>query len=306
MQMYSTNQRALMLNAISFAVKELAYGQTRKLAEPLFPSRRLEGWKHAEYLPHGDVESRFSNPLLLGNPKSLPNSHVRDGLGVVVRTKQLRITRLQNLGKKLNSGVVSWTGKFNQIAAEYFIMPFINQFWGYLREDHSRTLRTRYTPSAYKGSGTGLILNPLILSHFLKALGIMLHSAQNSPAYLAILAPETLELSLATGNQPLSSPDTSAYNNFASVLSCSLELSLVVLAGSRELDRGKCLCLDHASLILATGEWAERVIEQLENGLRFSGGGGALEANLFQNALGVAKEVSEIASVWKASMVDIN
>jgi telomere length regulation protein len=173
-----------------------------------------------------------------------------------------------------------------------------------LREDHARELRTSLKPRSYKGSGTGMILSPLMLSHFLRTLAILTHAGQHSPAYLAVLAPEALELALTMGNRPTPPTESSEPENIAIVISASLELTHVILTGCGELDGGRSLCLDHAGLLLGVGEWADRIVHQVERGLRLSGGG-ALEDQIIMNAIGVVRQVNEIGSKWKGSMVDV-
>jgi telomere length regulation protein len=133
----------------------------------------------------------------------------------------------------------------------------------------------------------------------------MLHAAHNSPVFLSVLAPDALELSLALAGKGAPSLSSSDPESSAAVLSASLELVLIALTHSQELDRGRSLCLDNTSLLLATGEWADQAISQLEAGLRYSGGGGRLEETLMKHAVGVASKVTEIGTPWKGSMVDV-
>jgi len=195
---------------------------------------------------------------------------------------------------------------FSEVAAEFFIAPLISQFWSFLREEHTRILRSRDTPHSYKGSGTGMLLHPMTLSHFLRSLAIMMHAAQNSPAYLSVLAPEVLRVCLTMGSKPIQSSESDTEeNNPASVISASLELAFVTLTGCQSLDGGRALCLEHATLIYGIRDWVEQVTSQLETGIRFPGAGGQLEGLLARNAFGVAKIVSELGSTWKGSMVDM-
>jgi telomere length regulation protein len=305
LQMYSTNQRFVMLNALSFGARELAFGRRESSSSPLFPSRMLEGHKHHTYLLEMPSQNSVSSANLISGPVEQSTTNELSRSAAVIRRKQLRVQPMHHREGKMSSLDASLPVSFNQVAAEYFITPLISQLWSYLQEDHAREVRTCLVPHSYKGTGTGMILNPMVFSHFLRTLATLMHAAQHSPAYLTVLAPEILELSLTMGSRPITPSESAEPENMASVVSALLELTLVTLTGCIELDGARSLCLDHASLLLAAGEWADRVVHQLDAGLRFSGGGGTLEVTLIKNALGVAKQVSEIVSKWKGSIVDI-
>ncbi|TFY80476.1 hypothetical protein EWM64_g3540 [Hericium alpestre] len=71
----------------------------------------------------------------------------------------------------------------------------------------------------------------------------------------------------------------------ARVLTTALELALVVLDGSMEVDGGRSLSLEHTALLLATGEWAGEVFQRLEKGVLVRGALGVsyLEINVARN-----------------------
>jgi telomere length regulation protein len=56
----------------------------------------------------------------------------------------------------------------------------------------------------YRGAGTGLILSSLVLSHLLATLGVLVHTSQNAPAWLAVVAPDALELAITLGTRSIS------------------------------------------------------------------------------------------------------
>ena len=162
----------------------------------------------------------------------------------------------------------------------------------------------------FNSSGSALILNPLTLSAFLHTLLILLHASQHSPAFLALLAPKSLELALTLGSLPLS---TSTDNETekekeqeAAPTTAALSLSLLVLDGCINLDGGRTLCLDPSQRAILAGvrEWAGRVMGALERGERMPGEGGVLEARLRRSAAGVVLKAEQVMARWRASMVD--
>lgn len=160
--------------------------------------------------------------------------------------------------------------------------------------------------SRYRGVGTGLILNPVVLSQFLGTLAILLHAARTTPEWLAVLAPDALELAITVGSRPVSGTEADGEDegNQASVLTSALELALVIIDGCSEMDRGKSLGLDHPELLLGAGEWANVVFTKLEDGIRVSGGGGVLDMRLRRASASVLLKVESITSQWRRSIVE--
>jgi telomere length regulation protein len=207
---------------------------------------------------------------------------------------------------------------FTDVAAEFFIAPLVNRFWLFLRNEQTREARTAHQEPLYryKGAGTGLIFNPMVLTHFLRTLAVLVHAAQNAPQWLAIVAPDALELAVTLGAKPGSQVEddediserqaNNGNRQEASVLSTALELILVVLDGCLELDGGRSLGLEHTALLLGAGEWAGNVFSRLEKGRRVEGGGGAQEVKLKRAAAGVLLKVDELTSRWRRSMVDVS
>lgn len=162
---------------------------------------------------------------------------------------------------------------FKDIAAEYFILPLINRFW--LHYNDAASLAFRRAPNASAAAGSGMILSPLSLGHLLATLSVLIHAARHAPPFLAVLAPETLQLAVTLGARPM--PATRMRgggddeNDEATVLAGTLELALVVLDTCGELDGGRTMMLDHGGLTMACVEWAEMVFQRSESGVRVRG-----------------------------------
>ena len=215
--------------------------------------------------------------------------------------------------------------KFTDIAAEYFICPLINQFWTFFRDEQTREERLSRQSDPlyrYRGSGTGLVLNPIVLAQFISTLAVLTHAGRNAPQWLALVAPDSLELAITLGTRPISQADdededldpglkaewgqaTTSKDKEASVLTASLELALTVLDGCLDLDGGRSLGLEHTRLVLSAGEWAENLLNWLDQGLRVAGGGGTQEVRLKRGAAGVMLKVQEISDRWGRSMIGI-
>ena len=215
--------------------------------------------------------------------------------------------------------------RFTDVAAEYFICPLINQFWIFFRDEQTREERLSRQSDPlyrYRGSGTGLVLNPIVLAQFISTLAVLAHAGRNAPQWLAVVAPDSLELAITLGTKPVSQDDdgdddldpglkaewgqaTTSRDKEASVLAASLELALIVLDGCLDLDGGRSLGLGHTRLVLSAGEWAGNLLSWLDQGLRVAGGGGMQEVRLKRGAAGVMLKVQEISERWGRSMVDV-
>ncbi|KAG6337216.1 hypothetical protein ID866_1888 [Astraeus odoratus] len=302
---YSTEQRIVMMNGLALAARELASlpsypPSAQPLVKPSFPSKMLPPALHQKYLTTGTQNN--IQLLLDGITRDAVDSArepASDKMPEFVRERQLRIRkppRVSEVGQQPNKGLVpsqhypSSTVLYTEVAAEYFIMPYISRFWAFLRDEQIREERTaqRDVLYQYRGAGTGLILNPVVLSHFLGTMAILVHAARNAAQWLAIIAPEALELAVTLGSRQISialgSPpgqsNTEQVKNEASVLTSALELTLVVLDGSLELDGGRSLSLEHGSLLLGVGEWAGEIFRLLDKGSHVEGGGGEHEVKL--------------------------
>ena len=334
---YSTDQRYVMLNALALGARELACLPLPETAavRPLtgdrvsFPSKRLPGAQHQRYLL---ASSTRQVQELIRDAAHLAIESTReanmDRTPNLVRERQLRIrqpskitevrqpTTAQLLEQLCMSQTRSAATKFTDVAVECFLYPLMNRFWLFLRDEQTREERTAHRDSLhqYHGAGTGLILNALVLSHFLATLGVLVHASRNAPAWLSVVAPDALELAVTLGIRPVSrahedeeesggeSGGTEDKN--ARVLTTALELALVVLDTSVELDGGRSLSLDHTGLLLAAGEWAQGLFTLLEKGTLIKEGGGMAEVRLRKAAAGVVIKVDEVSERWKRSMID--
>lgn len=326
-----------MLNAIAIGARELAslpippFASSVPADRPSFPSKLLPAHLHTKYLTAGDNNQiqQITDSL---SRVAIDKSKSDDGDKVpgIARERRLRINQSSKITavepSKINNQF-PWQNAppvkdttFTEVAAEYFIIPFLNRFWVFIRDEQTREERTAHLSgrARYHGAGTGLILNPIVLSHFLSTMTVLVHAAQNAPEWLAIIAPEALEFALTVGTRPISLPDDDdehttetgqspeefARNKEASVLSASLELALIVLDGAKEVDDGRTLGLEHTALLIGTGEWAGTLFARLESGMKAEGGGGAQDMKLRRAAAGVLLKVDEITSKWRRSMID--
>jgi telomere length regulation protein len=186
--------------------------------EARFPSKLLPSGAHELYIEERDLVAR-SEQLLEGiSRKAIDKGREKteDRIPELTRERQLTIKP----GVK-RTGIVELdddpkpTGhlhrliprtptisvkreSFSTLAAEYFIGPLINRFWRYLNDQMTREERTS---GGYRGAGAGLILNPLILTHLVTILAILMDAGRFSPAYLDVLGPGALELSITLGTR---------------------------------------------------------------------------------------------------------
>lgn len=332
---YSFDQRSVMLNALALGARELASLPIHSQAlQPLathrttFPSKMLPGVLHQRYL--ATSSDNPLQPLLEGITKAAIDRSQKvaaDKVPQVVRERQLRIKKsikiIEVVSASHKSSVPaaqrpSSAISFTTVAAEWFIMPLVNRFWVFLREEQTREERTaqRDVLYQYRGAGTGLILNPLILSAFLSTMTILVHASQNAPGWLSLVAPNTLELAVTIGSRQVTRPvsedmyeDGSPEGNNgkeASVLASALNLALVILDGCLELDGGHSLGLESTALLIGTGEWGGQVFSMLERGIQVAGVGGIHEVELQRATAGVLLKVDQITSKWRRSMVDVS
>jgi telomere length regulation protein len=326
---YSTDQRYIALNALATGARELA-----SLPIPVskvssertsFPSKMLPAPLHRKYISAQKSDTQLV-PLLMDQISRQALNHEQSDTNQfpeIIRERRLRLQKPRGITEitpshpllQLQKPLQTQTTKFIDVAAEFFIMPFINRFWIFLRDEQTREERTAHHEGRgrYHGAGTGLILNPLVLSHVLRTLGILVNASQNAPEWLAIIGPESLELAITVGMRPISHMLSSGdledgeeerQENEASVLTSALELALVVLNGSLEIDGGKILSLEHTTLILGVSEWATKVFSSLEMGIKVQGGGGLHEMKLSRAAAGVVLKSDELRSKWGRSMLD--
>lgn len=309
---FSIQQRFAILNALAFGARELAGLSIPESMAPqpaAFPSRMLPAAQHVKYTAQESETQRIQN--LLGGITRAALERTRDSHPEpqsIVRERRLRVG-----ASKASAGVVEFASRtrpaaatptrtrtpFAALAAECFLMPLMNRFWVYAGDAEARRLRR----AQRQPGGSGVLLGALVLSQFLATLGVLVHAARHAPAFLAVLAPEALELALDTG---LGAGGEEGEDGGASVLTGALELALLVLDACADLDGGRSLALERAPLVLGVQEWADEVFKGLEMGLRVKGGGGALEVRLKTAAAGVGMKLSEITDRWGRSMITLD
>lgn len=322
---HSADVRSAILTALVVGARELA-GLEEPPGPQRFASRMLPPSLHHKYVTASDLDpiaqsasSRIHRIASTVTRQAIDRTRdANEGkVPQVIREKQLRV-RQRPLGRGIvdldhqsgGGNTPNQPSVFKDIAAEFFIMPLINRLWIHIRDEQAREARTRYTPSAYRGDGSGMILNPAILSQFLLTLAILLHAGRHSPAYLGVLAPEAVELAVTMGTRSASSVPSGEeaeaekkYGTKANVLASALELTLEALDGSWELDQGRTMGLDHAKIVLVVREWAQRVFGAFEKGLLIDEGGGDGETRARRASAGVLLVVEEIVAKWTAAML---
>jgi telomere length regulation protein len=324
---YSVAHRHSMLNALALGARELADLPTPPQPEARFPSKLLPSGAHELYIEERDLVAR-SEQLLEGiSRKAIDKGREKteDRIPELTRERQLTIkpgikrtgiVELDNdpkstdyLHRPIPRTPTSSVKRenFSTLAAEYFIGPLINRFWRYLNDQMTREARAS---GGYRGAGGGVILNPLILTHLVTVLAILMDAGRFSPAYLDVLGPGALELSITLGTRKLSATegaDSGSANGSqsakeASVLRACLQLALIVCDACLDLDGGRTLAFDQTTLLLGLGEWSESVFKAMEAGAKVIGGGGREEDRLLKSAAGLVLKVEEIRNKWKGRM----
>lgn len=289
-------------------------------ASGAFASKMLPPALHRKYLTADDIPA--STPILRimeGISRDVidkTRDATADKVPQLVREKQLRVNTNKAMGRSISevdgSGQLrhhqqhsTGTTAFNDIAAEFFVMPMINRFWIHVRDEQSRESRSRLSQMSYKGAGTGMILNPATLAQFLLTLAILLHAGRHSPAFLAVLAPESMELAVTMGTKPVTVSNKDEEGKKANVLAAALELTLVVLDMSWELDTGRTLGMEHVRILLAVREWAEGVFKALDKGALVDEGGGEGERRVRRASAGILLTVEQTTDKWRGAMFRI-
>lgn len=315
----------MVLNALAIGARELASLPIPESKVPAsrtqFPSKMLPPALHRKYIAGGQADRDLVPTLLGGISRMAINEQRRsaEDMPAIARERALKIRKapaVSEIVSRTKPQMISEISapkkaSFNQVAAEFFIAPLINRFWLFLREEHTREQRTSHMEGQhkYRGAGTGLILNPLVLSHFLRTLAILVNAAQNASEWLSIVAPDALELALSLGTKPMGQggveddEDGTRQEKEASVLSSALELALVILDGAIQVDGGRAIGLEQTALLLGVQEWAMKVFTSLEDGVKIPGGGGVQEVKVRSTTAGILLKVDEITSRWKRSML---
>ncbi|GAA5870224.1 hypothetical protein JCM8547_006920 [Rhodosporidiobolus lusitaniae] len=203
------------------------------------------------------------------------------------------------------------TPSYTALSAPLYILPLINRFYLYLRDVST-------SPSSslsHLSTSSAPLLEPYLLSKFLATLSVLVHAARHSLAFLAVVAPEVLGLVLTLRPPSHSSPTPRQENddaedlsstalNRSTVLSSLLELALVTLSTSVELDGGRTLMSNSsvsggAGMVLEVQKWAEVVFE-LEEARGAGEEGGIGRAG--RAAAGVVLRVEEVLERWRGSV----
>ncbi|KAJ9092098.1 hypothetical protein QFC21_006963 [Naganishia friedmannii] len=317
---YSLMQRSAILTALSMAARETAgFSSLPRPDIPKkidFPSKVLPMALHDRYVTEQDLRNTANAGLLLQAGKDHVVGSVlskkRDstnGKAVQTRQRQLRPAHTANKSGQHSAGLNAISEDstapiipFRDVAAEYFILPMINRFWTYFQDEMARESRSYGRRGV--GTGTGMILSPMAMSHFLSALTIMLHAARHSPAFLAVIAPDALELAIAMGTQLAGNVNIASGLEYedqtasleADVVAAALELALVCLDGSRELDGGKSLARDHLPSVMAVAEWAEGIFAKEKKGESASAHKGGKREDRMQHQSGGNFDSAEVGS----------
>ncbi|KAG8940294.1 telomere binding protein [Tulasnella sp. 424] len=319
---HSADVRAAILTALVVGARELA-GLEESSAPQRFASRMLPPALHRKYSTAADSDPTTPSTIhrIAAGVTRQTIDRTRDANEVkvpqIMREKQLRVRHrpmgrgIVDLDRQSEGGSIPHQPSvFKDVAAEFFIIPLINRCWVHIRDEQAREARSRYTPPAYRGDGSGMILSPAILSQFLLTLAILLHAARHSPAYLSVLAPEAVELAVTMEKRSASSASPgeeeagdAKFGTKANVLASALELTLEALDGSWELDQGRTIGLDHTRTVLAVREWAQKVLGAFERGLLVDEGGGEGENRPRRASAGVLLVVEEVVAKWTAAMI---
>jgi telomere length regulation protein len=316
-----------MLNALALGARELANLPVPPQPEAHFPSKLLPSGTHELYIDERDLVARSEELLESISRRAIDKGREKteDRIPELTRERQLTIkpgvkrTGIVELNddakpaghlNRLISSPLTISVKresFSVLAAEYFIGPLINRFWQYLNDQMTREERTN---GGYRGAGAGLILNPLILTHLVTVLALLMDAARFSPSYLNVLVPGALELGITLGTRKVSTAEEAGDSlvhgsksaKEASVLRACLQLALTVLDACLDLDGGRTLGFDQTMLLLGIGEWSGSVFKAMEAGAKVIGGGGREEDRLFRSAAGLVLKVEEIRSKWRGRM----
>ncbi|TEB06292.1 hypothetical protein FA13DRAFT_1807224 [Coprinellus micaceus] len=171
---YSVDQRYVLLNALALGARELASLPVPESRVPqnriAFPRKTLPGggggappstrqihrrWKSrcaARSLAHGSWRT------LVGKHLSIRN--VQRTVPALVREKILRIKKSAGISAVAHQDPLAVPAPpkrttYTEVAAEYFIMPLINRFWLFLREEQMREERRAHMHGRSKYHGAG-------------------------------------------------------------------------------------------------------------------------------------------------------
>lgn len=312
---YSISQRFVMLTALALGARALAglpVPPSVAEASVSFPSKMSPAGLHQRYASAEEREHAEGGEVrglvrgITGPAMERSKEEVEEVIPEAMRERRLRLgttrTRIAEVVDAVRARDTTPMRKttFADVAAEYFIMPLVNHMWLHLRDVKTRT-RGR------TGSGTGIILGSMVLAQYLGTLAVLVHAARHAPAFLSVVAPGAVEIALALGQR--GGDDTGEGElvaKEAAVLTAALEVVLVALDASVELDGGRTLGLEYTALLVGVGEWAGAVLAAVEGGQRVRGGGGAAEGRASGAAAGIVLKVEKVITRWGRSMVGLS
>lgn len=286
-----------------------------------FPSKTLPPALHRKYITDSDMPDQIEAAVdgIRGLLLSKGAKKGEETVPELAREKRLKVASKRTLvaetgslaSRQMDSTSAAEMRQqpvipYKDVAAEYFVLPLINRFWAFYQDSMTREERGKIRGDRYRGAGTGMILSPMALEKLLMTLVLMLHAARHSPVYLAVLAPESLELAVTVASRQSSRSITTGEEGSeekeqgeSGVVGAALELALVVLDASYDLDAGRTLATTKPALVSAVGEWASGLFKVEERGgERLAGQGGLREGRIRSGAAGVVVKVSEIAEKW--------
>lgn len=320
---YSVSQRHVLLASLALAARELAglptlaaASKSQDVEQELFPSKRLPPQLHRRLAGssssnEGPVEAISAD--LTRMALSGARADAETSMPEAAREKLLTVRGTTRRSARLDVAQgAATTPTFATIAAETFILPLINRFWLYLRDTATSSLASRQSQSVgpYAGGAPApMLLEPILLAKFLATLAVLVHAARHSPAFLAVIVPETLAFILAIKPaQTSAAAGTHAVDEDGGldadlVVSSALELVLVVLDATVQLDGGRTLMSSSAAngeggaIVAEIKDWAEEVFER-----EVRRGGDIGVGRPGRAAAGVLLRVEEIVGRWRVAV----
>jgi telomere length regulation protein len=317
---YSLQQRSAILTALAMGAREAAGLPTiapATTASVDWPTKRLPPALHERYVSPADVNARqlLAPPrrgpveIAAGELSSMAIERSReDAESKLVEFQRETSVRVKRFSRRPAEAVPSAAAvptaaelgieAYTDVAANFFILPLIGRFWLHYEEEDLKAARSA---SRYTSTGAGMILSALALSKLLATMSVLVHAARHSTLFLTAIAPETLRLAVTTAGRAAAARPaggSSMDDGEVSVLAAALELAVVVLDASRDLDGGRTLIIDHAGLLLGIAEWGQLVFEQTERGERVLGEGGEDTGRVRRSSAGLCVLVAEIRGRW--------
>ncbi|SCV73705.1 BQ2448_6135 [Microbotryum intermedium] len=294
---YSVAQRYTMLTSLALGARELAglsieikagslalAAQSASPQTGIFPSKQLPPAMHKRI-----VQASQPTPLDLWTEDvtRITLSSVREEAKTTIPEASVeKLVRVRRFASATTApGTTPTTSSYTSLASDYFIMPLINRFWLYLRDVASMPI-TQQGPYA-GGSGTAVLLNPLVLTQYLSTLALLLHAARLAPTFSDVLAPEALHLVLALRT-------SGGREEHPQVLEKEMSLILVVLDAIVAFDGGTGLMTrveGGANLVGEVQGWATEVFERFDG--REVGFG---EGKAGRTAAGILLRIEEVLS----------